>query len=168
MIEYEIIDEFPTTPDAYWDMFFSDAYNEALWRELDIEREILEFRREGEGAGEVIHRTQLLTPKRDVPAALRRVVKGAISYEERNLWRRRDNSMEVTTTPSFFAEKFKAKGIYRLEPVGTDRLRRIWTASCECRVPLIGGKVEKLVVDEVERSYRSTTKFTRDWLAKAG
>lgn len=166
MIEYEVVDEFPTTPDKYWDMFFSDAYNEALWKHLDIEREVLSFRREGEGPSEVIHRTQKLTPKRDVPSALRKLVKDAISYEERNVWRRADNAMDVVTIPNFFADKFIAKGVYKLEPVGSDKLRRIWKASCDCKVPLVGGKVEKHVVEEVKRSYQATTIFTRKWIAE--
>lgn len=166
MIEYEIVDEFPTTPDKYWDMFFSDAYNAALWQHLDIEREVVEFRREGEGDNEVIHRTQRLTPKRDVPSALRKLVKDAVSYEERNVWRRAQNAMEVVTTPNFFADKFTASGVYKLEPIGEDKLRRIWKANCACRVPLVGGKVEKHVVEEVKRSYQATTIFTRKWIAE--
>jgi hypothetical protein len=146
MIEYEIADEFPTNPDKYWDMFFSDAYNEALWKHLDIERQVLEFRREGEGA------------------SLRKLVKDAISYEERNVWRRATNAMDVVTIPNFFADKFIAKGVYKLEPLGDDKLRRVWKASCECKVPLVGGKVEKHVVDEVKRSYQATTIFTRKWI----
>ena len=100
MIEYEIVDEFPTTP--------------ALWKTLDIERQVVEFRREGEGQDAVIHRIQRLTPKRDVPSALRRLVKDAVSYEERNVWRAKDSCMEVITIPNFFADKFAAKGTYRL------------------------------------------------------
>jgi hypothetical protein len=166
MIEYEIVDEFPTTVDKYWDMFFSDAYNAALWKHLDIERQVIEFRREGEGEAEVIHRVQKLTPKRDVPSALRKLVKDAISYEERNVWRRADNAMEVVTIPNFFADKFTARGVYELSPLGEGKLRRIWKASCECRVPLVGGKVEKHVVEEVKRSYQATTIFTRKWIAE--
>ena len=164
MIEYEIVDEFETTPAKYWDMFFSEDYNNALWRELDIKREVLEFRREGEGESEVIHRTQRLTPNRDVPAALKRVVKGAIAYEERNVWRRKDNLMEVVTIPSFFGDKFTATGNYVLRPLGDNKLARVWTAKTSCTVPLVGGKVEKHIVEEVKRSYRATTAFTRRYI----
>lgn len=166
MIEYEIADEFLTTPDRYWDMFFSDEYNAALWKTLDIERELIEFKREGSGQDEVIRRVQRLTPKRDVPAVLRKLVKDAVSYEERNVWRRRDNCMEVVTIPNFFADKFTAKGTYKLSPHGVDRLTRTWKANCECRVPLLGGKVEQHVVEEVKKSYRATTAFTRQWIAE--
>lgn len=166
MIEYEIVDEFATTPERYWPMFFSEAYNAALWKALDIRHELLEFRREGEGDGEVIHRVQRLTPKRDVPPALQKLVGGAIAYEERNVWRARDNAMEVVTIPNFFADKFDTRGTYRLESIGDNRLRRIWTAHCKCGVAFVGGKIEKQVVEEVKRSYRATTAFTQKWIAE--
>jgi Protein of unknown function (DUF2505) len=166
MIEYEISDEFPISVDRYWDMFFSDEYNAALWKTLDIDRVIIEFRREGSGPDEVIHRVQKLTPKRDVPAVLSKLVKGAVSYEERNVWRRRDNCMEVITIPNFFADKFTAKGTYRLVPRGADKVERVWKANCECRVPLLGGKVEQHVVEEVKKSYRATTAFTRKYISE--
>lgn len=166
MIEYEIIDEFLTTPERYWEMFFSDAYNVALWQTLDIERKVIEFRREGEGQEAVIHRVQRLTPRRDVPSALRRLVKDAVSYEERNVWRAKDNCMEVVTIPNFFADKFTATGTYRLVGKGDGKLDRIWKANCACRVPLVGGKVEQHVVEEVKRSYTATTIFTRKWIAE--
>ena len=165
MIEYEIRDPFATTPDKYWDMFFSDAYNAALWKHLDIEREVLEFERKGEGPDETIRRVQRLTPKRDVPSALRKLVKDAIQYEERNTWRRGDNLMHVVTIPNFFADKFTTKGTYQLRALGDGKLERIWKASCECRVALVGGKVEKHVVEEVKRSYQATTIFTRKYIA---
>ncbi|HVI03941.1 MAG TPA: DUF2505 domain-containing protein [Enhygromyxa sp.] len=164
MIEYEIADEFPTNPDKYWDMFFSDAYNEALWKHLDIEREVIEFRREGEGASEVIHRVQRLTPKRDVPSALRKLVKDAISYEERNVWRRATNAMDVVTIPNFFADKFIAKGVYKLEPLGDDKLRRVWKASCECKVPLVGGKVENFIGNQLVDLLIAEQRFTTAWI----
>ncbi|PRP93947.1 hypothetical protein ENSA5_41830 [Enhygromyxa salina] len=166
MIEYEIVDEFATTPDKYWDMFFSEEYNVALWKALDMEREVLKFERKGEGPDETIERIQRLTPKRDVPSALRKLVKDAIRYEERNTWRRGDNLMHVVTIPNFFADKFTTKGTYRLVAKGDNKLDRIWKATCECRVALVGGKVEKHVVEEVKRSYQATTIFTRKWVAE--
>ena len=166
MINYEIVDEFATTPQKYWDMFFSEEYNRALWQHLDIEWDLVKLERTGEGDNEVIHRIQRLTPKRDVPAALRRLVKDAVSYEERNVFRRRDSIMEVVTIPNFFGDKFDAKGTYELVAKGDNKLDRIWKANCKCSVPLVGGKVEKHVVEEVKRSYQASTKFTRQYIAE--
>ena len=166
MIEYRIEDEFATTVDGYWDMFFSDVYNDALWEALDIDRVQTEFRREGEGEDEVIHRRQLLTPRREVPKVMKKLVGGALQYEEINLWHKRSSSMEATTIPNFMSDRVDAKGTYTIKQAGPSRVARIWEAHCACKVPLIGGKVAQHIVDEVRDSYRRTTTFTRKWLAE--
>lgn len=165
MITYRIEDEFDTTVDAYWETFFSEAYNDELWDHLDIDRVQTEFRREGEGEGEVIHRRQTLTPRREVPKVLKRLVGDAIRYEETNVFRRKDSVMDVATIPNFMSDKFDAKGTYTIKQVGPGRVVRIWEAHCSCKVPLVGGKIARHVVDEVHESYRRTTEFTRKWIA---
>ncbi len=166
MIEYRIEDEFETTVDAYWELFFSDAYNAALWEHLEIDRVQTEFRREGEGQNEVIHRRQKLVPRREVPKVLKKIVGDAIAYEEINVFRRKDSSMQVTTIPNFMSDKFEAVGKYSIQERGPGRVVRIWEARCDCKVPLVGKKIAQHVVSEVEDSYARTTAFTRRWLAE--
>ena len=89
MIKYRIEDEFETTVDGYWEMFFSEDYNRGLWEHLEIDRVQAEFRREGEGEDEVIHRRQKLVPRREVPKLLKKLVGGAIAYEEINVFHRK-------------------------------------------------------------------------------
>jgi hypothetical protein len=45
-------------------------------------------------------------------------------------------------------------------------VNRIWDGNCEVGIPLVGGKVEKILVDEVKESYRKATAFTRKWHAE--
>lgn len=168
MIKYRIEDEFETTVDAYWEMFFSEDYNRALWDHLDIERKQVEFRREGEGEDEVIHRRQKLVPRREVPKVLEKIVGGAIAYEELNVFRRKTSTMQVTTIPNFMSDKFEAKGSYEIKAIGPGKVVRIWDAYCTCKVPLVGGKIEQHVVGEVRDSYARTTAFTRRWIAEHG
>jgi hypothetical protein len=72
--------------------------------------------------------------------------------------------MTVETIPGFGADKLTTRGVYRLEVLGPNKVQRIFEGECTCRVPLLGGKVEKAIVDEVRTSYRDTTEFTRRWL----
>ena len=164
MIDYEIADEFDVDVEGFWAMFFSDEYNDALWPAIDVERTQAEFRREGEGDDEVIHRVVDLVPQRDVPAALKKIVKGAIGYQERNVFRRRDNTMEVVTIPTFFSDRFESTGTFKVVPAGEGRCRRVYAGKVACSVPLVGRKVERIVVDEVEQSYTRSTAFTRKWI----
>ncbi|MEZ4385665.1 MAG: DUF2505 domain-containing protein [Nannocystaceae bacterium] len=163
-MHYTISDDFETTPERYWQVFFDDAYNDALFEHLRIGRQVLECSREGEGDALVIRRKQILTPEREAPKMLQALVKGAIRYTERNLFTARDDRMTVETIPGFGADKLTTRGVYRLEVLSADKVRRIFDGECTCRVPLLGGKVEKAIVDEVRASYRDTTDFTRRWL----
>lgn len=165
MIKYRVEDEFETSIDGYWEMFFSDAYNAALWEHLEIDRQQVEFRKEGDGDDRIVHRHQKLVPRREVPKVLKKIVGGAIAYDEINVFHRANSTMEVTTIPNFMGEKFDAKGQYIIKEAGPGRVVRIWDAYCSCTVPLVGGRIEQHVVGEVKDSYKRTTAFTRKWLA---
>ena len=164
-MEYRIEDTFDCSAERYWEIFFSDEYNAKLWPAIDIQREQLAFERKGEGPSLRIHREARLVPQREVPAFIKKLVSGAISYVEKNDFAAADNAMRTVTIPGFAADRITTTGVYRLEPLGEGRVKRIWEGVCECRIPLLGGKVEKQLVDEVRESYRRATDFTRKWIA---
>jgi hypothetical protein len=165
-MKYTIEDTFDVSAQRYWEVFFSEPYNAALWPVLNVEHELLELDRKGEGADLVIRRRSRLTPKREVPGFLQKLIKGAISYVEENKFVARDNKMDTSTTPSFMADKIDNHGLYRLEELGPNKVKRVWEGVCACRVPLVGGRVEKYLVDEIRESYRKATEFTRKWHAE--
>ncbi len=164
-MEYRIEDTFDVSTEGYWEMFFSPEYNEALWPAIEITWELVRLDREGEGAALRIKREQRLTPQREVPGFLKKLVKGAITYTEKNEFVAANNAMRTVTIPGFAADRLKTEGTYRLEALGDSRCKRIWEGVCECRIPLVGGKVEKHLVEEVRESYRRATIFTRKWLS---
>lgn len=165
-MEYRIEDTFDVSAERYWEIFFSDEYNAGLWPALDIQRELLVFERKGEGPELRIHRKQRLVPQREVPGFIKKLVSGAITYVEKNDFVAADNAMRTVTIPGFAADRITTTGTYRLEPLGANGCKRIWEGVCECRIPLVGGKVEKQLVDEVRESYRRATDFTRKWIAE--
>lgn len=165
-MEYRIEDDFDVSAARYWEVFFSEEYNAALFPAIDIQWELLKLERKGEGDSLVIERKQKLTPKREVPKLIEKFVKGAITYVEENVFVAAKNSMTTVTIPNFAADRIDNHGTYRLEPLGDDRVRRVWEGVCVAKVPLIGGRVEKMLVDEVRESYRRATEFTRKWHAE--
>lgn len=168
MIEYRIEDDFDVTAEQYWDAFFSQEYNDALWEELEVDWELLELTRSGEGEGETLVRRMMLTPRRDVPAALKKLVKDGIRYEEKNEWSKRDSSMKITITPNFGANKFEHVGVFSVKDLGEGKCRRIFEAKCSCAIPLVGKAIEKHIVGEVKDSYAASTKFNRAYFKKLG
>lgn len=162
-MKYTIEDTFDVSAARYWEAFFDDAYGAALWPALDIRCEKLKFERVGEGDALEIHREQRLTPNREIPALLQKFIKGGFSYVERNDYKAREGQMRTVTTPSFMADKITTHGVYRVEVLGPSRCKRVWDGEINCAIPLLGGKIEKILVDEVRESYRKATDFTRRW-----
>jgi hypothetical protein len=62
------------------------------------------------------------------------------------------------------AEQLTTRGTYKVQSLGPTKVRRTWDGEISCKIPLLGGKVEKHIVEEVTASYRDTTEFTRKWL----
>ena len=141
-MEYRIEDTFDCSAERYWEIFFSKEYSAGLWPALDIKHELLVFERKGEGPELRIHREQRLVPQREVPGFIKKLVSGAITYVEKNDFVAADNAMRTVTIPGFAADRITTTGTYRLEPLGASRCKRIWEGGCECRIPLVGGKVE--------------------------
>lgn len=165
-MHYTISDDFDTSPEHYWEVFFDEAYGAELFKKLRVGREVLEVKREGEGDGLVIRRKIKLSPQREVPPLVQKFVKGAITYTEQNVYTARTSSMDVVTIPGFMADALQTRGVYRVQALGPGKCRRIWDGDINCKIPLLGGKVEKHIVEEVTQSYRDTTDFTRKWLAE--
>lgn len=165
-MKYTIADEFATTPQRYWEVFFDEEFNRQLFQHVRVGYELLEMKREGEGDALVIRRKQRLAPQREMPALFQKFVKGSAYYIEENRFVARTNAMEVVTTPSFMADSIITRGTYRLEVVGPRAVRRVWDGEVTVKIPLVGGKAESFIVDEVKSSYKATTEFTRRWLAE--
>lgn len=163
-MRYTISDDFDTSLEHYWQVFFDDAYNAELYKRLRVGREVLEVKQEGEGEALVIRRKIKLSPQREVPALVAKFVKGAITYTEQGTFTARTNTLEIVTIPGFMADQLTTRGTYKLQSLGPTKVRRTWDGEISCKIPLLGGKVEKHIVEEVTNSYRDTTEFTRKWL----
>jgi hypothetical protein len=163
-MRYTISDDFDTSLEHYWQVFFDDAYNAELYKRLKVGREVLEVKQEGEGESLIIRRKVKLSPQREVPALVAKFVKGAITYTEQGVFTARTNTLEVVTIPGFMAEQLTTRGTYKVQSLGPTKVRRTWDGEISCKIPLLGGKVEKHIVEEVTASYRDTTEFTRKWL----
>ncbi len=163
-MRYTISDDFDTSLEHYWQVFFDDAYNAELYKQLRVGREVLEVKQEGEGEALVVRRKVKLSPQREVPALVAKFVKGAITYTEQGVFTARTNTLEIVTIPGFMADQLTTRGTYKVQSLGPTKVRRTWDGEISCKIPLLGGKVEKHIVEEVTASYRDTTDFTRKWL----
>jgi len=165
-MEYTIEDTFDVSAAVFWDVFFSEAFNAALWPVLNIDWQLLRFESAGEGPSRTIHREARLTPKREVPRMLRSLVDSSISYVEKNDFQAATSAMKTVVVPSFMADRIDNRGVFRLEILGPTQVKRVWEGQCTAKVPLLGKRVEEFLVEQIRESYEKTTAFMRKWFAE--
>lgn len=157
--------DFDCDAERYWRAFFSDEYNRALDERMKMTRTVLE--RAEDDAG-IRRRVRFELGARDLPALVKKVAGDSIGYEERSVWRRAESAMEIAVEPSIPAlkGKFEMTGTFRVVPDRPGKVRREIRANVTVRVPLLGGQLERLVAEELRKSYDATAAFTRTWLSE--
>ena len=94
------------------------------------------------------------------------MVKGTVTYVEKNDFSAASGSMKIVTIPNFAADRVDNHGVFRVEELGADKCARVWEGVCKVKIPLVGGQVEKYLVSEIQESYRKATEYTRKFLAE--
>lgn len=164
MLKVEVSHEFDVDVDRFWDLFFADDFNAGLWPALDLDRDVLEFQREGSGPSERVRRVQKVTTRGDVPAVIRKFVDGAVGYTAHNDFCRADSCMNVKTIPAALSDRVAQHGTFSVEPLGEGRCRRRYEGTIDVRIPILGKKVEQQIARAVHASYDKAAEFTRSWL----
>ena len=161
MTPFKITHELRGDRDAYWKIFFDKEFTGEMYDRIGVkEWKILAWKEE-DGK---LYREVKVVPKRDLPSMIKKVVKGDLGYiEHSTLYWDRD-FMECNVKPTLLSEKTTVKATYKLEKVGEGRLRRTFEGTIEVKIPLLGSKVEKLVVDDMTRSYDVAAKVHQEWL----
>ena len=148
-------------PEAYETLYFDEAFNESLGRHLRMGRKLLRLDRNAERIVRHV-RYEPVQPAnseaKQVFGTSRASFLEELDYDvrrRRGAWR---------TIPNMFPERVKNTGTIAFldDAEGTKR-----TVEGDAIVKLFGfgGRVEKVIVNEIVKSYEASTVFTREWLA---
>jgi hypothetical protein len=103
---------------------------------------------------------------KDLPSVVRGVLPGSITIERTERWTRQDSGrylgdvqVEIPGTPASAAGGMRLRDL----PAGGSELNV--RADVTVSVPLIGGKIEGVVAEQVQNLLAAETAFTRQWLA---
>ena len=164
-MQVQFAHDFPCDAERYWRTFFSDEYNRALDERMHMTRTVLERTEDERGIRRLI---RFDLGARDLPALVKRVAGDRIGYEERTFWRRADSVMDLEIAPSIPAlrGKFEMTGVFRVFSDRAGTVRREIRANVVVRVPLLGGQLERLVAEELRKSYDGSAAFTMRWLSE--
>ena len=162
MTHFKFEHDFDIEAKDFWDLFFAEDYNVDLYRELKMKARVVV---EHTDEGNTIRRVVRYTPTDDIPQMFKAVVPDT-SYTERDLYHRDRSSMDVVIEPAAGKSKFDMKAVYAVKPLGAGRCRRTFEGDVKVSVMILGGQIEKFMVERLKTSYDLAADVTRRWIHK--
>ena len=156
--------EFDIDPQTYWKIFLSEEFNRDMFlNDLKMRKYQVQ---ELQDDGKKMHRVQSLEPSTPIPGFLQSIIKST-GYTEIDDLDYATNVMKVKIETAMFKDKFAMHGDYVLTPLdGGQRCRREFKGEVKVSVPLIGGKIEKFMMEQMRDSYDLAARCTRKWIDK--
>lgn len=158
-MKFENRQAFPFPRQAVWDELFSAAYDQALSSGSEMDKTVVE---EGTKDGRRFRRTRYVSRK-PVPAAMAAFTGPTLSYDLIEVYAANDTRLDWKVIPSTAAEKVKAEGTYALIDAAGG-CERVVKGEITVSVPLIGGKIEKGIGEQLEASYQRSSAFAAQWM----
>lgn len=136
-----------STPDEVYANTIDPAYQDEICEEagaLSYRSEVVQ-----KGAGHLVT-VQRVMPSGDVPDLVKKIVGDKVDVTQVITWgeRQADGSRQGTLDVGFKGQPISMKGTTSLTPHGDGTLVQV-TADLKAKIPLVGGKVEKMSAPEI-------------------
>ncbi len=159
-MKLHITHTFSTTPAAYFDMLLDPAFDEMISRESSMTREVIELRDEG---GVRFKRVRC-RPQRDLPGPLKQVLGGkGLEYDQVNTLRPADGRIDWTVEVPAFPDRVQIGGVTHIRP-HAEGCERELDGEVRVNVRLVGGRIERALVDDITKSYDKAAEAVRRWI----
>ena len=153
--------DFSADPKTVWDVFEGDDFDRRLEQVTSVSRTTLDERPEGD----VVVRRVKCVSKRDLPGFMARALgTKQLTYTQINRLDVAKTSMSWVVELPVLRDKVKVSGttVIVATPSGS---RRTVSGDVSVRIPLVGGRIEKTIVAEFERSYAGAAQIARELLS---
>lgn len=140
---------FACPPERFWEIFWDDAYNQALDGASAATREVTS----DTTTNGVRKWTTRVTPQRELPKAVQKLIGSAkLSYDQHSVLDIAKGTLQWQVVPHVLTDKVKAAGTMTVTatPGGC---RRVAEGDITVKVAFVGGQIEKAIVSDVEASY---------------
>ena len=153
---------FDATPQELWDLFNSKEFEDRLEETSGVRMTTLEENIEGD----VEERRIECKSKKELPGFMAKVL-GAkhLTYTQINKLDRSKDKLWWQVIPMAMSDKVTAEGTTVVTAEG-DQSRRVVSGEISVRIPLIGGRIEKVILGEVEASYQRAAELAESLIAE--
>ncbi|HEY8371838.1 MAG TPA: DUF2505 domain-containing protein [Pseudonocardiaceae bacterium] len=141
------------------------AYLEARLAELGgLDAALVTHEITADGNGRVVLRQGI--PSDRLPSFVRTLVPGHLVIEREETWQRDGETARGAVHATVPGAPATIGGTMEIAPAGPDACRSEVRLRVEVSIPFIGGKVEKVIIDQLRRLLTAENEFTTDWLAQ--
>lgn len=89
---------------------------------------------------------------------------GRVRYLESMTWRKADDAIDLVIHPEILGGRVTLTAVYELTKIGDEQIRRRYRGQVAANIRLIGGKIERGVLTEIERGIPTMAACTQAWL----
>lgn len=162
-MRFDFRHRFDCSADTLWEILMDEDYQDEAAQVSGTTKELLEDRTE---FGRRTRRTRV-TPQRELPPAMARALgTDTLSYVQEQRWQVGKTAMSWVVIPDIFANRVTCKGDYLIAPRGPTSCERVITGEMRIGVPVVGGRMEKRTVEDLQKSYDATAVLLQQWVAK--
>lgn len=153
-----------SSPAAVFGVYFDAAHRDEQDRRVDVaRRDILE---DVDGPTER-RRTCRVFPRRQLPAIVRTLVKGDLSYDETIVWTKATDTIDFDIQPRLLDGRCHIVARYHLTARGEGRVHRLYEGTVSVPTRLIGARIEKAIIEDLSRSLVISAAVTQDFVDRA-
>lgn len=166
-MRYVITHSIDTDEQTFWDLFFDDEFNDALFiGHLKFKaHRVLSFERQPDGR--ITKRTEA-APAVELPSTVKKVVGDVTSYVEAGEFDPSTRRYTVDVTPGAAADKVKTRVQIWVEARGDKRVDRYVEVDNTVRIFGVGKVVEKFIEQQTRDTYTHVAEFTNRWIKEKG
>jgi hypothetical protein len=148
-MRFQVSHHFPVSPRAYWDGTRDPALDAKILAAGDVDIDVLERTRDGAASRERVR----VSPRRELPMLAQKAL-GAARFSYVQIVDGNDDTMTTTwkVVSDLIADKVMCSGTSKVLPTDTG-CERIIEGEIKVAIPLVGGTIEKVVFEQIEKSY---------------
>jgi len=161
-MQFEHRHTFPYPAQQVWDLIMTEAYDQDSARLSGLTRQPL--------CDEVVDgcrfRRIQVTSNKPLPRFMVKVIRAdRLTYTLEERYAASGMRMDWTVIPMAVSDKVVATGSFEIHPT-PQGCERLVSGRIRVSIPLVGGKIERTIADELQASYAKTAAFADSWLAE--
>ncbi len=165
MGKFTVTHEIRCNADTFWKVFFDKDFNVSLYTGTLGFPDFKVVDQTDDGT--TVTRKVAAQPKMDVPAPVQKLIGAGFRYTEEGSMKKSEGLWRWKMHPSTLADKLFTSGTVRVEPIGTDKVRRVAEMNIEAKIFAVGGLIESSAEKQMRDGWDRSATFMNKFLESA-